>query len=1067
MSFSAAPNHGALRSSRIVRRTRVAKAIRHALRNGICWIAAPAGYGKTTATLDYIRQASVAHCWYRVDEGDQDVAGFFHRLGNQLLSVRAARRLPVFGPEYTEQPQAFAHRFFQAYFQKLKRAELLVVDDLHYGLEAPLFRSMFAIMLLELPDYLQCVCISRMLPPTEMQDLTLKGQLTVLDQSILQFSDSEARALVAKRIRKGARGVDASAARGWAAGLVLLADRASAAGMRATPAGSEDSYSDRSTVFAVLARQLFDAFTPEEQDAMLKLSLLPEIAPDLVKDVADAEAARALLSRLHQSQLLVTRGTTAPDVYQLHDLLREFLQSQLTQHFKEIELAALRERIALRLHGAHRPDEAIELALQARAWPLARRFIVERASVLIVQGRRATLIDWCNILPAAECDAWICYWLGVANMADDAAAEIWFERAWALFAARNGLDGQCLTAARAVLSKADSWRTHEGLAAWTQRLIDLIGRDLPQLSTDDQLLAWAGMLRAVDFAHDFHSDAPAVHSLTRRLLERLAVRTRADTANLRLMVSQALIDHAGLTGNREIFEQAVDGVADDLEASDLAPWVLGVWLVGFGSVTSRYFSYSKRGFRYSSSEQALRAAVAIGEREGLRGVEFGALYHLQLLTKMRNDWSHFDALIGRIAEIADSRYTTQAAVAADCEAALHTHNKHFAHALRACDRFMAAIEAANEPPIERWPHFITKFQVLLSHGRPDEAATFLAGLIGAFDGALRQRMQVCLLLANAFAAKWRASRDYPDRLRACLDELSAASWTAVLINLPDHLAELCADGLELGVESEFCATLIKRRQLRPPASKPARWPWPLRILVLGEFRLERDGKSVLVGSKLPTRSLDILRVLAISKDSTCSLLDLYEWLWPDADGDQAKAACEQALHRLRKLLAIQDLILQREGKLYLSPEAVWVDLDEWERRLALAFHSGAAAQEVDRLMQDCFDTFGGPLFRLDRTSSWMLPATERVRSKFIDLTDRLARRREANGNHSAARAIYLRAIDLYPASTRCYEGLIRNRLADGDEAGALDDYARYVRVAKSSEVPASPAILALLTSLRH
>ena len=56
----------------------------------------------------------------------------------------------------------------------------------------------------------------------------------------------------------------------------------------------------------------------------------------------------------------------------------------------------------------------------------------------------------------------------------------------------------------------------------------------------------------------------------------------------------------------------------------------------------------------------------------MRGVEFGALYHLQLLMKMRNDFSEFATLIARLAEIADSRYTTQVAVAADCQAALHT-----------------------------------------------------------------------------------------------------------------------------------------------------------------------------------------------------------------------------------------------------------------------------------------------------------------------------------------------------------------------------------------------------------
>ena len=144
--------------------------------------------------------------------------------------------------------------------------------------------------------------------------------------------------------------------------------------------------------------------------------------------------------------------------------------------------------------------------------------------------------------------------------------------------------------------------------------------------------------------------------------------------------------------------------------------MLGDWLVNFGSATARYFPTPTGISLCLTPEDALRAAIAIGKRERLRGVEFGALYHLQLLMKLRGDFSEFEALVARLAEIADSRYTTQVAVVADCQAAAHTLKGDHALARAACDRFMAAIEAANEPPIERWPHFITKFQVLL--GRP-------------------------------------------------------------------------------------------------------------------------------------------------------------------------------------------------------------------------------------------------------------------------------------------------------------------------------------------------------------
>ena len=145
MRVRAAPKRaGRSGSIRLVRRSHVVAAIGHALRSGICWIAAPAGYGKTTAILDYLRKNPTPHVWHRVDEGDQDVASFFHRLGALVQPARAVHDLPVFGPEYADQPGEFARRFFRAYFSKLKRAKLIVIDDLHHGVEVPHFRSMLA-----------------------------------------------------------------------------------------------------------------------------------------------------------------------------------------------------------------------------------------------------------------------------------------------------------------------------------------------------------------------------------------------------------------------------------------------------------------------------------------------------------------------------------------------------------------------------------------------------------------------------------------------------------------------------------------------------------------------------------------------------------------------------------------------------------------------------------------------------------------------------------------------------------------------------------------------------------
>lgn len=1020
--------------SRVVSRPRVAARIADNLAASSCWLSAPAGYGKTTAVVDYLSGHAGRVVWYRIDEGDQDVASFFHDLSLALGDPAAA--LPLFGPEYAEQTQAFARRFFRTWFAALPAGAILVLDDLQDADGEP-FRNILSVLFQELPDQISCICLSRTLPPAELQALLLAGRLRVLGQDVLQFSEPEARALIEDRQPGQGAALPIERARGWAAGLMLLAEP----GIAATLAleGGDLEMRGESALFDVLGRQMFEGLPSGEQDMLLKLSLFSEITPRLAAAMVGSHDASQVLDRLYRRQLLVSRGERSePGAFRLHDLLRDFLNRRLVSLMSLEDQARLRETAALALEQSGAPDEAIDLALLGGAWALARRLILRRAEDLLAHGRRATLIDWCARFPAAEQDAWLCYWRGVAHVPDDLEAEAWLAKAWSLFESAGNLEGQHLSVARAVLVKTDSWRTHTGLSLWTHRALALLGQPTPALRPNDELLVLMGLLRALDFADDYRDAAPKASALAHRLLARLNAPKQEDQVNLRLLASATILEHAGSMGQAELFEQAVDMVARDLRHTAISPWVLGLWLVAFGSVSGRYFPYSRRGFPYADAEAALRAAIAIGETESLPAVEFGALYHLQYQMKLANNRGELATLIGRLGEVADSRHTTQVAVLADCQAALHTMRGDTGQALAACARFMAAIEAADEPPIERWPHFVTQFQAMLAARTAAQAAAYLASLTPLFEGAVAERTWACIRAAEAFDAKWGGADDYPERLEVAIQALASAGWSAILANLPDLLAELLADALDRGIEVEFCRRLIAQRRLSPPQRRPQSWPWALKIHVLGEFRLERDAEPLNFGAKPAARSLDLLRVLAVVKDHTCALAALHDGFWPDADGDMAKAACEQALHRLRKLLGRADLVVQREGKLKLAMDQVWIDIDDWEQ----AVHEAAA--EIIQL-EALFLAFPGPLLIHERENPWSATAAERVRSKLLEIARGLGDHYERQGAGDQARRIHLRSLDFYPQAARVHEALISGSLARDDMVSAWEDYERFQR----------------------
>src|SRR5262249_2360038 len=147
------------------------------------------------------------------------------------------------------------------------------------------------------------------------------------------------------------------------------------------------------------------------------------------------------------------------------------------------------------------------------------------------------------------------------------AAEPWFAKAWDEFRVKGDSRGQCLTVARAVLVKVGSWRTHERLEEWTTRAAAIAGLALPDLSTDEGILVRLGLLRGLDFADTTGPAKEAADRLAGELLDMLSG-PRIPT-HLRLMASDALIDHAVSIGQRDIFEKAVDGVAKELDGTGL------------------------------------------------------------------------------------------------------------------------------------------------------------------------------------------------------------------------------------------------------------------------------------------------------------------------------------------------------------------------------------------------------------------------------------------------------------------------------------------------------------------
>ncbi len=88
----------------------------------IVWVCGPPGCGKTTLISDYISTRGDPCLWYRVDEGDQNIASFFYYMGlaAKKAAPRKRRALPFFTPEYYMGIPTFTRRYFEELYSRIK-----------------------------------------------------------------------------------------------------------------------------------------------------------------------------------------------------------------------------------------------------------------------------------------------------------------------------------------------------------------------------------------------------------------------------------------------------------------------------------------------------------------------------------------------------------------------------------------------------------------------------------------------------------------------------------------------------------------------------------------------------------------------------------------------------------------------------------------------------------------------------------------------------------------------------------------------------------------------------------
>jgi DNA-binding SARP family transcriptional activator len=673
------------------------------------------------------------------------------------------------------------------------------------------------------------------------------------------------------------------------------------------------------------------------------------------------------------------------------------------------ELRALQARAASFLREQARSEEAFELFLQMKDFDGLRELLLELAPTFFAQGRVALLERWLEVLPRvmiAE-TAWLTYWQSMCRLiSDPSSSRAGLERALVSFEGDCDANGAYLAWAGAVQAMTYEGRKWPDVETWIERL-EKIERISPTFASPE--VGWqvaSSLLMLLTLAG---TDSAMVERWGPRAL---SLAEGADAPSARVMTASVLVLNYALRGDSG--HAAALMAQLERASSDAATGALA-------SVAARAATTALAWHR-GDAESALRAALDGLALMGNRRVPmwqsallvFGAQAAIDL-----GNWPQASRLLDRLAQNAEESTPLEVS-------AYHATRAHEAlvrgdlkTALVAAELSLDRANALGFPYGQgRTLHVIAYVSFELGdavrarealetaraiEGKHKDAILCHWRLLIEADRALRDgnATHTAMLLREAFAIG-------REREVYCAPCISSA-----------RLAALCRFALHEQIESEYCRSLVRQRQLQvtPAPLELSEWPWPIRIHTISRIEVLLDERPVNLGrARMVPMFLKTIVALGVGGRPVESNR-IISVLWPEAEGDAGMRVLDVTLLRLRKQLGAHGrrAIRMEGGRICLDGSICWTDVDALNHLLTEVSGCGGKApadsysvQSVgERLLALCPGPFVGAA---DRPPA-LLAIDDHLRSRASSALCQICSWLEQLGSASTAESLYIRGLE--------------------------------------------------------
>lgn len=386
-----------------VQRPRLQRTFEAADGAALTLLAAPTGYGKTTAVRAWCASGERPVAWVTLDAGDNDPVRLWTYVASAIDRIRdglgrlALQRLRIAGVSLETVVDELVNGI-----ASYSAPMVVVLDDLQAVVD-PACMASIEYALERLPANARVLAITRIDPAIRLARMRGRGGLAELRAAELAFTASEARELLVDREGIALTDEDVAAlvehTEGWPAGLYLAA--LWLRGLDDPGSGVREFTGHQRQVAEYLGSEVLDALDDEFRSFLMRSAVLGRFTAELCDAVLGRTDSAAMLAELEHSNLFLVPLDGRGAWFRYHALFAELLQLELAGVEPVAELEIHRRASAwFRERGL--VVESAEHAAAGHDYRSVAELLAENHLIMLRSGLSATLLRWIGKLPEEQ-----------------------------------------------------------------------------------------------------------------------------------------------------------------------------------------------------------------------------------------------------------------------------------------------------------------------------------------------------------------------------------------------------------------------------------------------------------------------------------------------------------------------------------------------------------------------------------------------------------------------------------------------------------------------------------------